>query len=337
MRALPVWLIVAAALLLSSGVALTAVGALLPRLRAWQVMDVPNARSMHTKVTPRGGGLGVLLTVLPGWLLVWWFEGSLYPNVVVVLAMLMLAAVCWIDDVGGTGPALRFGVQIVAVTMGLATFGWDAAVFGGYLPTWADRVLAALCWVWFINLFNFMDGMDGLAATETIAVSAGVVILASTVLGAAGLTLEAVILAGAALGFLWWNWSPAKVFMGDVGSAPIGFLLGLLLIELASLGHLAAALILPMYFVADATWTLFRRLARGAKVWEAHREHAYQRAAQAGMSHRRVVVAAGAVNVALVGLALMSVDRPVVALALAVALVAGLLRYFLNASGGRRD
>jgi len=323
----PNWLIVSVAFLTSSAVALAAVGMLLPKLRAWQVMDVPNARSLHTKVTPRGGGLGVLLTVLPGWLLVWWFTDQLIPNAAVVAAAALLAAVCWIDDVRTIGPAVRFGVQVIVVLVGLSALTETQFVFAGYLPWFADRLLAALCWLWFINLFNFMDGIDGLAATETIAVCLGVALLAFFGPAAPVFAVEAIIVTGAALGFLWWNWSPAKVFLGDVGSAPIGFLVGFLLIKLAISGYLIAALVLPLYFVADATATLFRRLRRGAKVWEAHREHAYQKAAQAGMTHRRIVGVVALANLSLIGLAWLSMHQALIAAIAAMLVVVGLLRY----------
>lgn len=333
---MPYWLIFTAAFVLSSAVALAAVGALLPRLRAWQVVDVPNARSSHTRITPRGGGLGVLVTVLPGWLLAWWLAGVMPENAAVVAAATLLAVICWIDDVRTIGPALRFGVQIVTVGVGLTGLDADQHVFGGYLPFFVDRVAAGICWLWFINLFNFMDGIDGLAATETIAVCLGVILLAFLYLGQPVLAVEALILAGAALGFLWWNWSPAKVFMGDVGSAPIGFLVGFLLMNLAAAGELAAALILPMYFAADATVTIFRRLGRGAKIWEPHREHAYQRAVQAGLSHRRVVGMVGAVNAAFVALAFASLYQPVAALAAALLIVSALF-WYLSSRPARRS
>jgi len=133
------------------------------------------------------------------------------------------------------------------------------------------------------------------------------------------------IVAAAIAGYLFWNWHPAKVFMGDAGSIPLGFLLGWLMIDLACRGYWAAAAILPLYFAADATLTLSKRLLRGEKPWRPHREHFYQRAVMSGTSPSVVVKQVSAVNVALIGLALLSIRYPASALTGACAVVAGLL------------
>src|SRR5262249_3508936 len=148
----------------------------------------------------------------------------------------------------------------------------------------------ALLWIWWINLFNFMDGIDGLAGSEAAAIGGGLLLFAN--LSAAAdpdLVLPAAVLTGAAVRFLAWDWSPAQIFLGDVGSAPLGYLLGYLLLGFAARGHWKIALILPLYFLADATITLGRRLLRGERVWQAHRDHYYQRAVRHGLSHSAVV------------------------------------------------
>src|SRR3546814_782593 len=128
-----------------------------------------------------------------------------------------LASICWLDDIRTVGPALRFAVQICAVIIGLSFLPINGYVFSAYLPWYVDRVLTGVCWIWFINLYNFMDGIDGLAATESIAICIGVGLIAACLIGDGVLAAEAAIIAGAALGFLWWNWAPARVFLGDVG------------------------------------------------------------------------------------------------------------------------
>jgi UDP-N-acetylmuramyl pentapeptide phosphotransferase/UDP-N-acetylglucosamine-1-phosphate transferase len=193
------------------------------------------------------------------------------------------------------------------------------------LPLGLERALMGLAWLWFINLYNFMDGIDGLAGAEGIAVAAGYTL----VVAVAGLDTPlgslALVLAAATAGYLFWNWHPAKVFMGDTGSIALGFLLGWLMIDLAWRGLWAAAMILPLYFVADATLTLVKRVARGEKPWRPHRQHAYQRAVLGGTRPSAVVLRTAIANAALIALALVSIGHPFLALAGAAGVVALLL------------
>ncbi len=159
-----------------------------------------------------------------------------------------------------------------------------------------------LFWMWWVNLFNFMDGIDGLAGSEAAAIGGGLLAVGAVGRGVdpASALLAAAVL-GAALGFLIWNWAPARVFLGDVGSAPLGYLTGFLLIAAAARGRWMTALILPLYFLADATITLVRRLLRGERVWQAHRQHYYQRAVRSGRGHAAVVKRVIAADVVLIG------------------------------------
>ena len=135
-------------------------------------------------------------------------------------------------------------------------------MFQGWLPAALDMAAAALLWVWFVNLYNFMDGIDGIAGSETAAIGIGLALFAIAGIGNdPALAAPAAVIAAAAIGFLVWNWAPARIFLGDVGSVPLGYLLGFLLLAAASRGHWKLALILPLYFLADATITLLRRLA----------------------------------------------------------------------------
>jgi UDP-N-acetylmuramyl pentapeptide phosphotransferase/UDP-N-acetylglucosamine-1-phosphate transferase len=189
----------------------------------------------------------------------------------------------------------------VAVTMAALPGG---ALFQGWLPPGLDAIATALIWVWFINLYNFMDGIDGIAGSEAAAIGLGLALVAGA--GAARppeIALPGIAIAAAAIGFLVWNWAPARIILGDVGSVPLGYLLGFLLRELALRGWWKAALILPLYFLADATLTLLRRLARGERVWQAHREHFYQRAVQRGLGHAAVVVRVIAADAVLIACA----------------------------------
>ena len=264
--------------------------ALVPLLRRRGALDRPNERSSHTLPTPRGGGIAVIGTVLAIWVAAAG-AGRVSPAVLpVALATALLAAVCWLDDLHGLSPLIRLTAQAAAVAVGLSGLPQSANPISHYLGATFYVAALGLLWLWWVNLYNFMDGIDGLAGSEAAAIGGGLVLLG--LVGSAAdpsVALLAAAMAGAALGFLAWNWSPARVFLGDVGSVPLGFLTGYLLTAVAGSGRWKAALILPLYFLADATITLGRRLVRGERVWEAHREHFYQQAVGRGLGHAAVV------------------------------------------------
>jgi len=252
--------------------------------------------------TPRGGGIAVIGASLAAWFGLC-AEGVLPPpTIVVALAGGGLAVVSWLDDLRGLSPAVRLLAQFVAVAAGIWALP-PGMVFQGWLPPGLDAIAAALLWVWFVNLFNFMDGIDGIAGSEAAAIGIGIGIMLVSAGRDFGPSLPAMAIAAAALGFLVWNWAPARIFLGDVGSVPLGYLLGFLLYTLALQGQWQAALILPGYFLADATITLLRRLVRGERVWQAHREHFYQRAVQHGLGHAAVVRRVIAANIVLIACA----------------------------------
>lgn len=295
------------------------------------ILDHPNERSSHARPTPRGGGIAVVAVLLPSWLLIAIDTPAADTNFWLTLAgIAALAGLSWIDDLRNLSAALRVACHAIIVAIVLAALPAGALVFQGLLPTFADRIAAGLLWIWFINLFNFMDGIDGISGVEALTICLGLFLVALT--GAGGLRTESLLalaLAGTALGFLLWNWHPARVFLGDVGSVPLGFALGWLLLQAAIAGQWAAALILPLYYLADATITLARRAARGAKIWQAHREHFYQQAAALGRDHAAVSRDIAFANIALIALAIgaehAGTGLKLAALAAALALVALLL------------
>jgi UDP-N-acetylmuramyl pentapeptide phosphotransferase/UDP-N-acetylglucosamine-1-phosphate transferase len=297
-------------------------------LRRRAILDTPNHRSSHAVPTPRGGGLAVTPVLLLAWLGIGVASDAGWPLGVALAASLALTALSWLDDLRGLSAGVRFGAQAAAVAAGLLALPADAVVFQGLLPPLADRLLAGFAWLWFVNLFNFMDGIDGISGVEMGGLGLGALLCAAFAAGAAPLLgLCGAALAGAGLGFLLLNWHPAKIFLGDVGSVPVGYLGGWLLLALAAAGLWLPALILPAYYLADATLTLLRRGLRGEKVWQAHREHFYQRAVAAGRSHARVSGAVALGNLGLVACALASLPLGVWALPPAAAVVLALLAW----------
>lgn len=310
------------ALALGLGWAATGIYIRLARRRNWLAPVTP--RSMHRQPVPVGGGVAVVALVLALW------GWRTWPPTLAISTVLMgavgLAALSWLDDLRPVPVLLRLAAHAAAVAAVLAGLAWS----GSWSPGLPVLAVVGLAWLWFVNAFNFMDGIDGLATVEAIAVAAGAAAVLAVQDGAA--PALALVIVGAAAGFLIWNWQPARVFLGDAGSIPLGFLLGWLLLDLVRRGLVAAAIILPLYFLADATLTLLRRLVRGAPVWRAHRAHAYQRAVLGGTTMAAVVGRVACANVVLCSLAVWSISQPMLALLAACAVVALLLAWLERAA-----
>ena len=312
--------ILAAVFLATLAATVAATRAVLGWLRRRRILDHPNERSSHRLPTPRGGGLAVTPVILLAWAGLAAAGHGMPGQTPAMLGAAGLLALSWRDDRGHLPAGLRLCLHLAAGGLGLAGLGHDQLVFQGLLSWPADRLAALLAWVWFTNLYNFMDGIDGITGVETAAIGLGLALLP----GFAGAP-QAVAVAAAGLGFLAWNWHPARIFLGDAGSVPLGYLLGWLLLSAAADGHWAAALILPAYYLADATLTLAARAWRRERVWQAHRRHFYQRAVSGGASHARVAGLILAADLPLMVLALAAEGDPWTALAAAAAVVAGLL------------
>ena len=302
-------------------------GALIPILHRRKILDYPNPRSSHVAPTPRGGGIAVTGSVLLAWIAL--LSAGLVTSSVISIAIGagLLAVVSWIDDLRGLSPGVRLLAQGVAVTIGILVLPDSLSRPAVWSGTMLYFAAASLVWVWWINLFNFMDGLDGLAVSEAAAISCGLLLFAIVGDGADPATalLSAGII-GAAIGFLAWNWSPARIFLGDVGSIPLGYLSGFLLLELATRGHWKIALILPLYFLADATITLLRRLLNGERVWKPHRQHFYQWAVRNGLGHTAVVKRVIAADLLLIGCGWAAENgRTLLPLAAAIVIVGALL------------
>lgn len=296
-------------------------------------LAVPTHRSSHATPTPQWGGLGICaaaLGVTAAVLASGAVDVGAHAGVLRVLfAAFMLMLLGAADDIYHLGAAAKLGVQALAVGIMLTALPDEMRALP-FLPIWLERGLLFVGALWFVNLVNFMDGIDWMMVSEVVPVTAGVAIIGA--LGA--LPPEALILAlalnGAMLGFAPFNRPVARLFMGDMGSLPVGLLLAWLLLVVAASGHMTAAVLLPLYFIADTGVTLLRRAHAGERLWVAHRTHFYQRARDNGFRNTQIVGRVFAINAGLVALAALSVlaQSPVskvLALLAGVGLVAWLM------------
>ncbi|HVY00771.1 MAG TPA: glycosyl transferase [Pseudorhodoplanes sp.] len=293
--------VVAAALGAAAVLSFAFVCALMPLLRRF-ALSRPNARSSHRAPTPQGGGIAVagatiLVTLASA---VAGGSANLVPLGAVCAAAAFLAVLGALDDTGPLPPLPRLAGHTFAAALALTAVPEPLIPA---LPYWIDRVALLLALVWVVNLTNFMDGIDWMTVAEIVPVTAALLLLGWLgALPGGAIALSAALLGGM-LGFAPWNRPVARLFLGDAGSLPIGLILGTLLIALAGRGHWAAALLLPLYYLCDATGTLLRRLARGERPWQAHRDHFYQRALDGGMPIGGILARVIATNLALAALA----------------------------------
>ena len=321
--------------ILGLALALFGIGAIIPWLKSRQVLDQPNERSSHSQPTLKGAGLVVVGSIIITFLLIDLMDldkfNSLHNTPVIIyilIALIVLALISWLDDLYGLSIGLRLLIQFLIVASVLAADHERVNFFPTFIPWWIWFFPLLTFWCLFANIVNFMDGIDGMSGVETVSICLGIIII-SAVNGWIPLGQNyALAIVGVSLGFLWWNWPPARIFLGDVGSIPLGFLLAWLLFGLAAKGFYLQAIILPLYYLIDATLTISIRLFNGKKIWDAHRDHFYQRAVQGGLSHNKVSLIVALLNSFLIGSALLALYFPVIGLLASIIFVCFTLTYF---------
>jgi len=331
-------------LLLSFAAAVPA--ALLSAVLTWAIRPMlvrialarPNARSSHRVPTPQGAGIAVIAATLVAAVTVIAFAGAAEMKIPVTVfgATLFIAAVGFADDVRSIPVVPRLLLQGLAVAAVILAAPESLRIVPA-CPLWIERGLLCLASLWFVNLVNFMDGLDLMTVAEIVPVTGALVLLGWVAELPAPTTVAAAALFGAMLGFAPFNRPVAKIFLGDVGSLPIGLLVGWCLLQLAWHQQFAAALLLPLYYLADATVTLFRRMARREPFWAAHRTHFYQRATDNGFSVSRVVSEVFALNILLAALAIGSAMTSSTAIAILLLLIGGIATALLMYHFSRRQ
>jgi UDP-N-acetylmuramyl pentapeptide phosphotransferase/UDP-N-acetylglucosamine-1-phosphate transferase len=269
----------------------------------------PNERSSHVRATPQGAGVGVMLALLiicaAAWALWPAPEGAmaLLPTLAAALGLTVLGLA---DDARALPVSWRFIGQTLAALVMVASLPEDLRLFPGLIPLLLERALLVLGTVWFVNALNFLDGIDWITVAQVVPMTLGIAALAGLNAVPASIGFLALALLGAMLGFAVFNKHPAQVFLGDAGSLPIGLLLALMLILVAGT-NLAAAVLLALYTMSDATITLIRRAANREHIFTAHRSHYYQRAVIAGMTPPHVTARIFVLGLLLASLAVTAV------------------------------
>lgn len=267
-----------------------------------QLIDHPNDRSSHTRPTPRGGGISIVVTSVATVFLLWAF--GIADSALASAVLGGGIAVAWVgfhDDRSPVSVRVRMAIHFLASVWGVYCLGGLPPIqWGGQMVDLGlfGNMLGAVGLIWVLNLFNFMDGIDGIAASEAAFITMAAMGIGLVTGSNSAISLIALAIGSASLGFLSWNWPPAKIFMGDVGSGYLGYAIGVLAIADAreNSAALFVWLILGGVFFVDATVTLVRRLIRRERVYEAHRSHAYQWLARRWKNHKRVTVAVLMVN-----------------------------------------
>ena len=299
---------------------------LLGFLRDKKIFDTPNERSSHRKPIPKGGGIVVIGAVLIAFVFIFNSRGDTYLPL--IIATLFLALISWIDDLKDLPAGLRLTAQFISSTFVLLMMSPSEPYFHGIIPTWFELIIIAFIWVWFINVFNFMDGIDGITAVETISIGSGLFLIILISGGQSEVGLSGLVLAASALGFIWWNWSPSQLFLGDVGSIPLGFIIGWLLLQILPTPLWPISIIIPLYYLSDATITLIIRCLNKERFWLPHRQHYYQLATCRGLSHAHVSLTILILNMCLLGWAYFSLIFPLTSILCASLNVVLILFYF---------
>jgi UDP-N-acetylmuramyl pentapeptide phosphotransferase/UDP-N-acetylglucosamine-1-phosphate transferase len=331
--------IVAALAILAAAASLSSILIIVLRpLLTRYAMARPNARSSHTIPTPQGGGIAVIAGTIAISAVVLFFSTrtSALQLTLLFAGTLLLAVVGVLADKHPVDVAPRLALQTFAVVTVLFALPPEFRLLPA-LAWWWERIALIIGGLWFVNLVNFMDGLDWMTVAEVVPITAalaaigflGVLPWQDIVLGLA--------LCGGMIGFAFFNRPVATLFLGDVGSLPIGLLLGWLLLQLAGSGAPAAAILLPLYYVADSTITLIRRAVRGEPFWQAHRTHFYQRATDRGFRVIEIVVCVFVVNIILAALAVTTIIVPSLTTNLAALSTGGALVFCLLVTFARGE
>ena len=299
----------------------------IPILKKINAIDFPNKRSSHSLPTPKGAGIVIMLSFI---FLYYLFIEQL--NIIFLFSIIILTSISFINDYKQLSAIFRIITQSLAILIVL--YFWppikDIVIFNNFIPIWSEKILIFFSLLWFVNLFNFMDGIDGITSTQCLIISIGTIISFYLSGKTSDITLFlCAFISGASAAFLLWNWFPAKIFLGDAGSIPLGFINALLMLMLCKEGLWFVALILNSYYLSDSTYTLLKRIKMKKKPWEAHKEHIYQFPIQKGVKHSTVCKIISIHGLLLVFISIFSVLKPEPIFILSSLIITGISTLYL--------
>ncbi len=285
------------------------------------IMDIPSARRSHTAPTPRGGGLSfvvVFSTLLP--LFEYYLAGTVERSAAILQIFLPISLISFWDDVSHMNVVLRLIVHILCSLLAVMWLIHPSTILHYEIPMSLDLAIGAFALLSFLNVYNFLDGIDGITVSESMHLSATILMLCALrydiIPNVDIIIFIATIIFGWSIGFVYYNWQPARIFLGDVGSISIGFLIGICLLTLASASAklFAACVIAALYYVADGGMTILIRLVKGERIWEPHLQHFFHKSVQKGRSHKRVVKRIIKCNMLLMLFAVNSLYYPIISI-----------------------
>ena len=298
-------------------------------------VDVPDDRRVHTRVTPRGGGIAIFLTFCILFMLCEYLVyGSLIYTICLIPALSIAAIISFIDDIKHVSILTRLIIHIISAATLLYWFLLPHSLFHDKLPLSMDYTLSVIALVGFLNIYNFLDGIDGITSAESIHISITLLLLSflrgDIIIFSEVIALISLIILGVSIGFIRYNWYPAKIFLGDVGSITLGLLTGLslTLVAASSKTLFVSACITALYYIADGGLTILIRLVNREKIWLPHLRHFFQQAIKKGMSHQEVTTKIILCNACLMFLAITALYYPTMSSICAVLIVTTTLVHF---------
>ncbi|WP_341763643.1 glycosyltransferase family 4 protein [Candidatus Tisiphia endosymbiont of Beris chalybata] len=301
---------------------------LIPILPSLGLVDIPNNRRAHSKITPRGGGLAIVIVIIIGFSSYEYFLTSSLTNSIKFLPVLsIISIISFLDDLISIPIFIRLIIHIICSAIAARLFLSPHSLFHYEVPAAIDFLLVVIALTTFLNIYNFLDGIDGISCSESTHLSITLLILCylktDTIINVNLIVILNVLILACSLSFLLFNWNPAKIFLGDVGSISLGFMLGLcfLLVSASSSRLFIASCIAPLYYLADGGLTILTRLLNKEKIWQPHLQHFFQKAVRKGKTHRQIVSRIISCNILLMLLSITSLYLPLMSIIFAILVV----------------